>query len=101
MCHSDVHIHDGYFDLGGGAQLPTPAADLSMGHEIYGEVVAIGDTASDVSIGEKFVVYPWIGCGECEDCLSGNEHYCGPTTNKNLGITENGGYGEFVLVPVK
>ena len=87
--------------MGGGAQLPTPAADLSMGHEIYGEVVAIGDTASDVSIGEKFVVYPWIGCGECEDCLSGNEHYCGPTTNKNLGITENGGYGEFVLVPVK
>ena len=48
MCHSDVHIHDGYFDLGGGAQLPTPAADLSMGHEIYGEVVATGDTASDV-----------------------------------------------------
>ena len=101
VCHSDVHIHDGYFDLGGGAQLPTPAADLSMGHEIYGEVVATGDTASDVLIGEKFVVYPWIGCGECEDCLAGNEHYCGPTTNKNIGITENGGYGEFVLVPDK
>ena len=44
VCHSDVHIHDGYFDLGGDMKLPLPLAEpLTMGHEIFGEVVAIGD----------------------------------------------------------
>ena len=56
VCHSDVHIHDGYFDLGGGMQLPTPLLEpLTMGHEIFGEVVAMGDEVSDVKIGEKYV----------------------------------------------
>ncbi|SVA40645.1 uncharacterized protein METZ01_LOCUS93499, partial [marine metagenome] len=33
VCHSDVHIHEGFFDLGGGLQLPMPlAGPLTMGH---------------------------------------------------------------------
>jgi len=46
VCHSDVHIHDGYFDLGGGVKLPSPlpgGQPLTMGHEIFGEVSAIGE----------------------------------------------------------
>ena len=40
VCHSDVHIHEGFFDLGGGQQLPMPLLEpLTMGHEIFGEVV--------------------------------------------------------------
>ena len=44
VCHSDVHIHDGYFDLGGGNKLPLANIKLphTMGHEIEGEVVAVG-----------------------------------------------------------
>ena len=43
VCHSDVHIHDGYFDLGGGAKLPTPLLEpLTMGHEVFGKIVDIG-----------------------------------------------------------
>jgi alcohol dehydrogenase/propanol-preferring alcohol dehydrogenase len=98
VCHSDVHILDGYFDLGGGAQLPTPVNDpLTMGHEIFGEVVAIGDEVSNVSIGERYVAYPWIGCGNCELCDSDKTHYC--MNNSNLGINVSGGYGDHVLVP--
>ena len=101
VCHSDVHIYEGFFDLGGGAKLPTPAKDLAMGHEVFGEVVELGENVKDFEIGKKYVVYPWIGCGDCEICESGNEHYCGITTNRNIGITRDGGYGEYVLVPDK
>ena len=98
VCHSDVHILDGYFDLGGGAQLPTPVNDpLTMGHEIFGEVVAIGEEVSNINIGERYVAYPWIGCGDCELCNSDKTHYC--MNNSNLGINVGGGYGDHVLVP--
>ncbi len=69
VCHSDIHIHDGYFDLGGGTKLPTPLSEpLTMGHEIFGEVVAVGKDVSAITIGEKYVAYPWIGCGDCDLC---------------------------------
>ena len=101
VCHSDVHIHEGYFSLGEEAKLPVPLMvdALSMGHEVYGEVVQIGENVKDIDIGKKYVAYPWIGCGECEECKNGREHYCSPLTTKNIGINVDGGYGEYVLVP--
>lgn len=43
VCHTDVHIHDGYFDLGNETHIPSRVTEnLAMGHEIYGEVVEIG-----------------------------------------------------------
>ena len=56
VCHSDVHIHDGYFDLGGGVQLPSPlpgGEPLTMGHEIFGEVIGIGEDVEGINIGER------------------------------------------------
>ena len=98
VCHSDVHIHDGYFDLGGGAKLPTPLLEpLTMGHEVFGEIVAIGKEVSKVKVGEKYVIYPWIGCGDCELCNNDKTHYC--MNNSNIGINVSGGYADHVLVP--
>ncbi len=100
VCHSDVHIRDGYFDLGGGNK-----ADLSwvhqlpftLGHEIAGRVAALGSSASGSTVGETVVVYPWIGCGECGHCQSGEEQLCGKP--RNLGINLAGGYASHVIVP--
>lgn len=98
VCHSDVHIHDGYFDLGGGAQLPLSLPEpLTMGHEIFGEVVGFGDEVSGINEGEKYVAYPWIGCGDCDLCNNDREHFC--AANRNLGINVGGGFGDHVLVP--
>jgi len=100
VCHSDVHIHDGYFDLGGGVQLPSPLPEgnpLTMGHEIYGEVVAIGEDVESINLGEKYIAYPWMGCGDCDLCNNDMTHYC--MNNSNLGIHVGGGYGDHVLVP--
>ena len=97
VCHSDIHMHDGVFELGGGKQLEVGREGMVLGHEIFGEVVAFGPDAKGVEIGDRRVVYPWIGCGECASCKRGDEHLCTP--GQALGIVKNGGFAEYVLVP--
>ena len=98
VCHSDVHIHEGAFDLGGGKKLPLPLQmPYTLGHEIFGEVIELGPDAKNINIGDKRVIYPWIGCNQCDVCSSGDEHLCpgGPV----LGVQKGGGFGDHVLVP--
>ena len=105
VCHSDLHIWDGYYELGGGKRLMAKDRGLlppiTMGHEIAGEVVAMGPeadgVADGVALGDKRVAYPWIGCGVCETCRRGNEHFC--SSARFLGIFRPGGYADHVLVP--
>jgi D-arabinose 1-dehydrogenase-like Zn-dependent alcohol dehydrogenase len=97
VCHSDIHLHDGQFDLGGGRTLPVPSEGVTLGHEIMGEVVAVGPDADGVAVGDRRVVYPWIGCGDCADCARGDEHLC--LKPQNLGIHRGGGFGDHVMAP--
>jgi len=97
VCHSDIHMHDGMFELGGGKQLEVGREGMVLGHEIFGEVIAKGPEAEDISIGDRRVVFPWIGCGECSFCKRGEEHICTP--GRALGIMSAGGFSDHVLVP--
>ena len=97
VCHSDIHLHDGVFNLGGGKQLEVGREGQVLGHEIFGEVVAVGPEARNISIGERRVVFPWIGCGECAVCRRGEEQLCTP--GRALGIVASGGFASHVLVP--
>lgn len=101
VCHSDVHIWDGYFDLGEGKAVRMAdrgvGLPFTMGHEIVGHVKALGPDAKGVNVGEKYVVYPWIGCGTCAPCKRGEELLC--MTPRTLGTRRDGGYGDHVLVP--
>ena len=60
VCHSDLHIHEGYFDLGGGRKLELAKLGVklphTLGHEIVGEVVALGPEATGVKPGDKRLV---------------------------------------------
>lgn len=101
VCHSDVHIQDGYQDLGNGARMefadsamPLP---LVMGHEIVGEVVAVGPQGDESLVGKSRLVYPWIGCGACSACVEGRENHCEQA--QTLGIFRDGGYAQHVRVP--
>ena len=99
VCHTDIHIHDGFFDIGNGKKMASRMVQpLAMGHEVFGEVVSFGKNVKNIEVGKKFVVYPWIGCGKCEACKADNEHECGPFTAQNIGVAVDGGYGEYVLV---
>jgi D-arabinose 1-dehydrogenase-like Zn-dependent alcohol dehydrogenase len=101
VCHSDVHIHDGYFDLGRGNKLVLDYIDLphTLGHEIEGEVVALGPDATGVKQGGRYAVYPWIGCGGCAACRRGEENLC--ARPRHLGCSANapGGYATHVIAP--
>lgn len=97
VCHSDIHLHEGVFDLGDGRHLDVGRPGQVLGHEIFGEVVALGPDAEGVRVGERRVVYPWIGCGECAACRRGEEHLCTP--GRGLGTVVSGGFADHVLVP--
>jgi len=99
VCHSDVHIWEGFFDMGGGRKADMSRAHqlpFIMGHEIAGTVSAVGESAT-AAIGDTVVVYPWIGCGECDVCQAGDENLC--LVPRNLGVHRPGGYATHVLVP--
>jgi D-arabinose 1-dehydrogenase-like Zn-dependent alcohol dehydrogenase len=70
-----------------------------MGHEIEGEVIALGPEVRDVAAGARYAVFPWIGCGECPACMRGEENLC--TAPRQLGCSPGiaGGYATHVLVP--
>lgn len=99
VCHSDLHIADGFFDLGEGNRLEVAqrmTLPMALGHEILGEVIAAGPDAPDAPMGKTMLVHPWIGCGECRACHEDRENDC---MNMNaLGVFRNGGYATHVLV---
>ena len=100
VCHSDVHLHDGYFDLGNDLKLDmtrTVQPPRTLGHEIAGTVVAVGPNARGVEVGDRRVVFPWIGCGTCSLCDSGQEHLC--NSPRALGIHRDGGFATHTVVP--
>ncbi len=100
VCHSDIHIQDGYFDLGDGKRLDLDRGvdlPLTPGHEIVGRIAAIGPEAQDVSVGDRRIVYPWIGCGACSACERDEELLC--PRPRSLGTSVDGGYSDHVLVP--
>jgi D-arabinose 1-dehydrogenase-like Zn-dependent alcohol dehydrogenase len=102
VCHSDVHIWDGYFDLGGGKRFYVKergcVPPFTLGHEPLGIVEAIGPRAKGVKVGQKRLVYPWIGCGKCAVCMSGQENHCVSGT-RYLGVNRAGAYSTHLLVP--
>jgi D-arabinose 1-dehydrogenase-like Zn-dependent alcohol dehydrogenase len=99
VCHSDVHLQDGYFALGGDKKLDVTGGrslPFTLGHEIAGVVEQAGPEA-DVETGQSFAVFPWIGCGQCAACRAQEENLC--AAPRHLGIQVDGGFATHVLVP--
>jgi len=99
LCHTDLHLWEGRYGPlkieERGVKLP-----LIIGHEVAGTIATIGTDAqgrTHLEVGDKVVVYPWIGDGVCKTCVSGNEHLCNSV--KPLGILRNGGFAEYLKVP--
>ena len=100
VCHSDIHIHEGFIGLGGGAKLPLGLPlPHTLGHEVAGEVIGFGPDAEGVEIGQHRALYSWIGCGHCAACLRGEENYCNAPRNLGCSAGTPGGYASHVLVP--
>jgi propanol-preferring alcohol dehydrogenase len=101
VCHSDLHIAEGYFDMGGGKKLSLEDRGMklpvTLGHENVGEVVAVGPDANGVKVGQRMMADPWIGCGKCPACQRNEDNLC--TAMRSLGVFSNGGYADHMMVP--
>jgi propanol-preferring alcohol dehydrogenase len=92
MCHTDLHTVEG--------ELPLPKLPLIPGHQVVGEVDALGTGASGLAVGERVGV-PWLHstCGRCEYCLASLENLCEAAVF--TGYHVDGGYAEYMLAPAE
>ncbi|WP_071392893.1 zinc-dependent alcohol dehydrogenase family protein [Bacillus tuaregi] len=91
ICGTDLHIYHGD---PGSAEVTPPVV---LGHELAGEVVAIGAEVTQVKVGDRVAVDPNIYCGKCKYCRSGKVHLCSDLSA--VGVTRNGGMGEYCTAP--
>ncbi|RSN61552.1 alcohol dehydrogenase [Amycolatopsis sp. WAC 04182] len=90
VCRTDLHVAEG--------DLPVHRAGVIPGHEVVGEVVAVGDGVSGLRTGDR-VGIAWLRetCGRCRYCFRGRENLC--PESRYTGWDEDGGYAEFAVVP--
>jgi len=91
ICQTDLKI------IGG--QIPPEFVQLPgiPGHEVLGEVVALGSAVSNLSEGDLGIVFLCVFCRECEMCLSGRQNLC--LNLKRVGFDLYGGMAEYVRIP--
>lgn len=96
VCHTDLHIADGFFAAFGADPFP-----LIMGHEIAGVVEQLGDGVSDIEPGDRVGVHWLLACGNCPFCKMGEEESCPDVliSMATVGGTRDGGYAGYVKVP--
>jgi propanol-preferring alcohol dehydrogenase len=92
VCRTDLHLADG--------ELPHPKRPVIPGHEIVGDVVALGAGVGGPAPGTRVGV-PWLGatCGTCGYCTSGRENLCAEALF--TGYTRDGGYAEYVAADAR
>ncbi|ACP54845.1 NAD(P)-dependent alcohol dehydrogenase [Saccharolobus islandicus] len=93
VCHTDVSVRSGVIYKRISAN--PPRLPLTPGHEIAGIVEEVGDEVTGFTKGDKVLINPWQGEGNCFYCKIGEDQYCDSPTW--LGITNDGGFQEYVL----
>jgi len=89
ICHSDVHYRNG--------NSPTGALPITPGHEVAGEVDAIGDLVTTCAVGDRVCLHYLVTCGTCSYCKREQEQFC--LSGQMIGKHRDGGYAEYVCLP--
>lgn len=92
VCHSDISTLNG--------TVPVLGDHFVLGHEIAGEVVAIGDEIDedDFPIGFRAAVHILSACGACRLCRGGRDNVCEGNGGEVYGLYLDGGFQEYMLV---
>jgi 2-desacetyl-2-hydroxyethyl bacteriochlorophyllide A dehydrogenase len=77
---------------------PYMPAGMIMGHELGGEIVAVGPNAGTWREGTNVAVLPVVSCGCCRYCEAGLVAHCAQTRYLGMG-PDGGGFAEFAVVP--
>ena len=90
VCGTDLKITTG--------KIAVVRVPFIPGHEPAGEVVALGEGASGVAVGDHVAFAIYLNCGECDYCRTGREQICTHLRGR-VGFTRDGAYAEYVCVP--
>jgi L-iditol 2-dehydrogenase len=91
ICGTDLRIYHGAHRLYAPGVLRIP------GHEVAGEIAAVGARVRGLEVGQRVFVAPNMGCGHCRQCVSGNNNRCAEYTA--FGITMDGAFAEYMHIP--
>ncbi len=93
ICGTDVRMYNN------GANGIDADHPLVIGHEMAGIIEKAGADVAFYKEGMRVAIAPNMGCGICDDCISGNGHMC--HEYRALGINLDGGFAEYVRVPAQ
>lgn len=91
ICGSDLHIYHG--------TNPFVNYPRIIGHEVAGQVVAVGPSVQQIKVGDHVVVEPIRACGTCYACRRGRPNVCAALSV--FGVHEDGGMREYFSLPEK
>ncbi|WP_309711986.1 zinc-binding alcohol dehydrogenase family protein [Armatimonas sp.] len=89
ICAGDLYIYKGVN--------PYATYPCIAGHELAGEIEKLGEGVVGWEVGERVVVEPFLGCGNCYPCRIGKSNCCAKL--QIIGIHKPGGYAEFCIAP--
>ncbi|MCD6009973.1 zinc-binding alcohol dehydrogenase family protein [Halomonas sp. IOP_31] len=91
ICGTDIHAF--------GGNQPYFVYPRILGHELCGDVIAVGDDRDAPLLGESVYVMPYLHCGDCRPCRQGRTNCC--QRLEVVGVHRDGGMAEFLSVPVE
>lgn len=92
ICGTDIHIYK--WDDWAQATIPVP---MTVGHEFYGEIVALGAGVKGLSLGQRVSGEGHLTCGLCRNCRAGRRHLCRNT--EGVGVNRPGCFAEYLAIP--
>jgi len=90
ICGTDVHIFSG--------ELRVAKPPVVLGHEVSGEIIALGEGVESFRVGERVSIDPVVTCGQCEFCHNGRTNLC--QKQSVIGYIRNGGFAQNMVAPV-
>ena len=88
LCGSDIHVYHG--------EHPFTKYPITQGHEVSGEIVALGANVTEFAVGQKVTIEPQIFCGSCYPCTHGKYNLC--ENLKVMGFQSTGAASTFFAV---
>jgi len=92
ICHTELHFLSGLLNLG--------VQPLTLGHEMVGVVEETGAGVERPRVGDRVILYYYVGCGRCAHCLVGEENLCDALVAE-YGFVADGGFAEYAVVPAR
>jgi propanol-preferring alcohol dehydrogenase len=92
LCHTELHFLDGTLNLG--------VKPMTLGHEATGVITAVGAKVDASRIGERVILYYYVGCGLCRWCQQGDEQICA-SLKAEYGFISDGGLAQYIQTPAR